>query len=202
LAASFTKAHFRRWHQEDRLTALNDVRLSMPERKTSTRREHSLFEPKRASGSARSPLPQLSPYLWRRCKLQEDWSMRPFFFIFGLALAWLITLSEQAHSRGFAWFFAHSRPHGTCSGRHVVATFYASGRRTASGQIFDLNGYTAAHRTLPFGSRITVTNPENGRSVTVVINDRGPFTRGVTLDLTRGAARAIGMYRTQWVCML
>jgi rare lipoprotein A len=84
----------------------------------------------------------------------------------------------------------------------VRGTFYASGRRTASGQTFDPNGYMAAHLTLPFGSRVTVTNPENGTSVTVVINDRGPFTRGVTLDLTRGAARAIGMYRTQWVCML
>src|SRR5216683_1992660 len=107
--------------------------------------------------------------------------MRPSFCIFGLALAWLITSSAQAHSRGFAWFFAHSRPHGICSGQHVVATFYASGRRTASGQTFDPSGYAAAHRTLPFGSRVTVTNPRNGRSVTVVINDRGPFTRGVTL---------------------
>jgi rare lipoprotein A len=122
--------------------------------------------------------------------------------MFGLALAWLITSSTQAHSRGFAWFFAHSRPQGSCSGQHVVATFYASGRRTASGQRFDPNGYAAAHRTLPFGSQVTVTNPHNGSSVTVVINDRGPFTRGVTLDLTRGAARAIGMHGTQWVCML
>ena len=128
--------------------------------------------------------------------------MRPSFFIFGLALAWLITSSTQAHSRGFAWFFAHSKPLGTCSGQHVVATFYASGRRTASGQTFDPSGHTAAHRTLPFGSRVTVTNPQNGNSVTVVINDRGPFTRGVTLDLSRGAARAIGMHGTQWVCML
>jgi rare lipoprotein A len=129
-------------------------------------------------------------------------AMRPFFCIFALALAWLITSSAQAHSRGFAWFFAHSKPHGTCSGQHVVATFYASGRRTASGQTFDPSGYTAAHRTLLFGSRVTVTNPQNGNSVTVVINDRGPFTRGVTLDLSRGAARAIGMHRTQWLCML
>jgi len=151
---------------------------------------------------ARSPLPQLSPCIWGKCKGQAEGSMRPSFCIFGLALAWLITSSAQAHSRGFAWFFAHSRPHGICSGQHVVATFYASGRRTASGQTFDPSGYTAAHRTLPFGSRVTVTNPQNGKSVTVVINDRGPFTRGVTLDLTRGAARAIGMYRTQWVCML
>jgi rare lipoprotein A len=88
--------------------------------------------------------------------------MRPPFFIFGLALAWLITSSTQAHSRGFAWFFAHSKPRGTCSGQHVVATFYASGRRTASGETFDPSGHTAAHRTLPFGSRVTVTNPQNG----------------------------------------
>src|SRR6476620_5675419 len=119
--------------------------------------------------------------------------MRLSFCIFGLALAWLVTSSLQAHSRGFAWFFAHSKPEGTCSGQHVVATHYNTGRLTASGQAFDPRGLTAAHRTLPFGSRVTVTNPKNGTSVTVVINDRGPFTRGVTLDLTRGAARAIGM---------
>src|SRR5262245_63821387 len=128
--------------------------------------------------------------------------MRSSFCIFGLAMAWLITSSAQAHSRGFAWFFSHSKPHGTCSGQHVVATYYVSGRRTASGQAFDSGAHTAAHRSLPFGSKVTVTNPENGRSVTVMINDRGPFTRGVTLDLTRGAARAIGMNRTQWVCVL
>ena len=84
----------------------------------------------------------------------------------------------------------------------MVATFYDSGNRTASGQIFNARGYTAAHRTLPFGSRLTVTNPQNGRSVVVEINDRGPFTSGVTLDLALGAARAIGMNQTQWVCML
>jgi|SRR5689334_21463740 rare lipoprotein A len=128
--------------------------------------------------------------------------MRPFFCILGLVLACVTAPSEQAHSRGFAWFFAHSKPQGSCSGQHVVATFYDSGRRTASGQTFDASGYTAAHRTLPFGWRVTVTNPENGKSVTVVINDRGPFTRGVALDLTRGAARAIGIQRTQWVCMI
>ena len=121
--------------------------------------------------------------------------------VVGLAATLLIGSSSQADSRGFAWFFAHSKPHGICSGQHVVATYYVSGRRTASGQAFDGNGYTAAHRTLPFGSQVTVTNPDTGRSVTVVINDRGPFTHGVTLDLARGAAHAIGMYRTQWVCM-
>ena len=128
--------------------------------------------------------------------------MRPFCLLFGLSLACLITSSAQAHGRGFAWFFAHFKPQGSCPGEHVVATFYASGRRTASGQTFDPGGHTAAHRTLPFGSRVTVTNPQNGRSATVVINDRGPFTRGVTLDLSHGAARAIGMHGTQWLCML
>jgi rare lipoprotein A len=127
--------------------------------------------------------------------------MRVSLCLVGLVAAMLIASSAQAHSRGFAWFFSHSKPHGTCSGQSVVATFYGSGRRTASGQAFNASGYTAAHRTLPFGSQVTVTNPENGRSVTVLINDRGPFTRGVTLDLARGAAHAIGMYRTQWVCL-
>jgi rare lipoprotein A len=135
-------------------------------------------------------------------RVQAERSMRPALFIIGLALAWLVTSPEQAHSRGFGWFFAHSKPQGACSGQHVVATFYASGRRTASGETFNPSGHTAAHRTLPFGSRVTVTNPQNGNSVTVVINDRGPFTRGVTLDLSRGAARAIGMHGTQWLCML
>ncbi|MCP1834167.1 rare lipoprotein A [Bradyrhizobium sp. USDA 4532] len=120
---------------------------------------------------------------------------------FGAALAWLVTPVTPAHSRGFAWFFAHSKPHGACSGQHVIATFYTSGRRTANGEIFDSNGLTAAHRTLPFGSRVTIMNLQNGKSVTVVINDRGPFTRGVTIDLARGAARATGMNRTQRVCM-
>jgi len=119
----------------------------------------------------------------------------------GLAAALLIAASTHAYSRGFAWFFAHSRPQGACSGQHVVASYYTSGRRTASGQALSRNDYTAAHRTLPFGSRVTVTNTENGRSVSVTINDRGPFTRGVTLDLALGAARAIGMTRTQWVCI-
>lgn len=61
-------------------------------------------------------------------RVQAEGSMRPSFCIFGLALARLIRSSAQAHSRGLAWFFAHSRPHEVCSGQHVVATF-ASGRR-------------------------------------------------------------------------
>ncbi len=78
----------------------------------------------------------------------------------------------------------------------VRASYYCSGRRTASGERFNPNGFTAAHRTLPFGTRLAVTNPANGRTVVVRINDRGPFVRGVSLDLARGAAFAIGMRGT------
>src|SRR5579864_6322546 len=123
--------------------------------------------------------------------------MRSSFCMVGLAAASLIASSALAHSRSFAWFFSHSKPHGSCLGQNVVASYFVSGRRTASGQAFNPNGYTAAHRTLPFGSQVTVTNPENGKSVTVIITDRGPFTRGVTIDLARGAAHAIGMYQTK-----
>ena len=67
------------------------------------------------------------------------------------------------------------------------------GRSTASGERFDMHALTAAHRTLPFGSLVRVTNPHNGRSVTVRINDRGPFVRGRTIDLSRAAATQIGI---------
>ena len=77
-----------------------------------------------------------------------------------------------------------------------VASYYGrelAGRRTASGERFNPEGLTAAHRTLPLGTRIRVTNPANGRSVVVRVNDRGPFIRGRILDLSHGAARVIGL---------
>ncbi|OAF17374.1 septal ring lytic transglycosylase RlpA family protein [Bradyrhizobium neotropicale] len=74
-----------------------------------------------------------------------------------------------------------------------MASFYGneSGSRTASGQRFNQNAMTAAHRSLPFGTKVRVTH--GGRSVVVTINDRGPFVRGRVLDLSTGAARAIGL---------
>lgn len=66
-------------------------------------------------------------------------------------------------------------------------------RRTASGERFDPHGLTGAHRTLPFGSRVLVTNLRNGRSVTVTITDRGPYRKRREIDLSLGAARALGM---------
>ena len=111
---------------------------------------------------------------------------------------------RRSAGSGFGWYFANQHrieSKYSCFGNRVVATWYQSGRRTANGAPFNPSGYTAAHRTLPFGSRVSVTNPRNGRSITVTINDRGPFTRGVTLDLARGAAFAIGMLATQQVCI-
>ena len=74
-----------------------------------------------------------------------------------------------------------------------MASFYGneSGSKTASGQRFNQEAMTAAHRTLPFGTKLRVTH--GGRSVVVTINDRGPFIRGRVLDLSTGAARAIGL---------
>lgn len=78
------------------------------------------------------------------------------------------------------------------------ASYYADkfhGRRTASGEIYDKSKMTAAHRSLPFGTIVEVTNLSNNRSVTVRINDRGPFVSGRIIDLSRTAAEEIGMIR-------
>src|SRR4051794_12244709 len=74
-----------------------------------------------------------------------------------------------------------------------VASYYWQGKRVASGARYNPNGLTAAHRTLPFGTRIRVSDPKTQRSVIVTINDRGPFVRGRVLDLSLGAARALGL---------
>jgi rare lipoprotein A len=83
-----------------------------------------------------------------------------------------------------------------------IASYYGhafAGRRTASGERFNPGALTAAHRTLRFGTRVRVTNSHNGRSVVVRINDRGPFVKGRSIDLSSGAARVIGMGATAHV---
>lgn len=73
------------------------------------------------------------------------------------------------------------------------ASYYKHGSRTANGERFNPRDYTAAHRTLPFGTRVLVTNLSNGKSVIVRINDRGPHTKGRIIDLSLGAAQAVGL---------
>jgi rare lipoprotein A len=80
-----------------------------------------------------------------------------------------------------------------------IASWYGPGfhgNRSASGEIYNQNAMTAAHRSLPFGTRVQVTNLNNGRSVVVRINDRGPYVRGRVIDLSAAAARVLGVMQT------
>lgn len=82
--------------------------------------------------------------------------------------------------------------------RTGVASWYGPGyhgRRTASGQIYDMHAHTAAHPTLPFGTRVLVSNLANGRGVVLTINDRGPFARGRIIDVSRHAAYELDFLR-------
>jgi len=80
----------------------------------------------------------------------------------------------------------------TASAQEGIASVY-SGERTANGEYANASGLTAAHRSLPFGTHVRVTNHQTGRSVVVRINDRGPFVHGRIIDLTPAGARALGM---------
>jgi len=89
-------------------------------------------------------------------------------------------------------------PASAAPGTRIVglASWYGQrhqGRATASGEAFDMNKLTAAHRTMPFGTRLRVTNVENGRSVVVRVNDRGPWVNDRVLDVSQAAAKALGM---------
>jgi rare lipoprotein A len=123
------------------------------------------------------------------------------------ALAWQTAPSSarehhrhhHAHHRHSDWHNAQASantgatPAATGRSFTGMATYYGneSGSRTASGQRMNPSAMTAAHRTLPFGTKVRVTHGD--RSVVVTINDRGPFVRGRVLDLSTGAARAIGL---------
>ncbi|BCM86030.1 hypothetical protein mvi_44910 [Methylobacterium indicum] len=102
--------------------------------------------------------------------------------IIGLAAAGAVGVTIQA-----------STPAEAQSGK---ASWYGpgfQGRRTANGERFNTHALTAAHRRLPFGTRVRVTNTSNGRSVVVRINDRGPYVGGRVIDLSQASARAIGI---------
>jgi len=92
-----------------------------------------------------------------------------------------------------AIFAAGTQPVAADAVTRGKASFYSHGSKTASGERYNPTGMTAAHRTLPFGTRVRVTDTRTRRSVVVRINDRGPFIRGRIIDVSRGAARALGM---------
>lgn len=107
-----------------------------------------------------------------------------------LMLGACVATTEQAASKGDL---------STAPSKQIQrgqATWYGPGfhgRKTASGERFNTQAMTAAHRTLPFGSKVRVVNEKTGRSVVVRINDRGPFTRGKIIDLARAPAQALGI---------
>ena len=82
-----------------------------------------------------------------------------------------------------------------------MASNYSSGKVTANGERFNPNGVSAAHKRLPFGAKVAVINRRTGRSIVVRINDRGPFVKGRIIDLSRGAARALGSGDLALVCV-
>ena len=90
-------------------------------------------------------------------------------------------------------FASHKNAAETQVASHGLASFYTEGTQTASGERFNTHELTAAHRTLPFGTRVRVTNVATGRSVTVRVNDRGPFVRGRVVDVSYSAAETLGM---------
>lgn len=102
--------------------------------------------------------------------------MRPSFILLPLLLI-LVSCSRKITETGKASYYADA----------------FNGRKTASGAVFRQNKKTAAHRSLPFGTKVTVVNLKNGRKVKVRINDRGPFVQGRIIDLSKKTAKKIGM---------
>jgi peptidoglycan lytic transglycosylase len=90
-------------------------------------------------------------------------------------------------------FASNKRAAGTQVASDGIASFYTEGTKTASGERFNTHELTAAHPTLPFGTRLRVTNVASGRSVTVRVNDRGPYVRGRVVDVSYAAAETLGM---------
>lgn len=123
----------------------------------------------------------------------------------GVALT-SVLISAGAHAAGWGSVHKYVKPSGNCGGQEILASWYSYGKLTANGEHFDPNGNTAAARTWPIGTILTVTNPKTGRSASVRINDTGPwgiaYRMGARLDLAIGVARRLGMTSTQYVCVI
>ncbi|MEC5322248.1 septal ring lytic transglycosylase RlpA family protein [Aurantimonas sp. A3-2-R12] len=100
---------------------------------------------------------------------------------------------------GYTVSVAPVAAHGAHKAASGAASYYGKrfhGRTTANGEKFNMNSMTAAHKTLPFGTKVRVTNQRNGKSVVVRINDRGPYAGGRVIDLSKAAASKIGMIQS------
>ena len=103
------------------------------------------------------------------------------------------TSGRVASVRKHTPFARHHNAAPTQTASQGIASFYTEGQLTASGEKFDTHDLTAAHPTLPFGTRLRVTNVTTGRSVTVRVNDRGPYVPGRVVDVSHSAASELGM---------
>ena len=104
-----------------------------------------------------------------------------------------VTHRRVASARKHTPFASHENAADTKTASQGVASFYTEGTQTASGEKFDTHDLTAAHPTLPFGTRLRVTNVATGRSVTARVNDRGPYVPGRIVDVSYSAAESLGM---------
>jgi rare lipoprotein A len=128
-------------------------------------------------------------------------SFKPALMLALATVLWLGGCATRAPSESDGGTLPDATPDGVESGKEGeigrgLASWYGQpfhGRRTASGEIFNMNELTAAHKTLPFGTRVRVRHVRTGKEVTVRINDRGPFVPGRILDLSRAAAAALGI---------
>jgi rare lipoprotein A (peptidoglycan hydrolase) len=122
-----------------------------------------------------------------------------------VATLFVCALSIPAYAGGWATVHLYVHKTGRCAGgREVLASFYGTGARTASGERFNPHGLTAASYDYALGTSITVTNPINGRTCTVRINDHGPNglarVMGARIDFALGARDCLGMVASQYVC--
>jgi peptidoglycan lytic transglycosylase len=111
----------------------------------------------------------------------------PWFFPLLFALFFLSSCASFDSER-------YSEPYDDSG--YAIASWYGRefhGRRTSSGQPFNMHAYTCAHRTYPFGTRLKITNPANGKTVYCVVNDRGPSSKDRDIDLSYAAAKEIGL---------
>jgi rare lipoprotein A (peptidoglycan hydrolase) len=95
--------------------------------------------------------------------------------LLGAALLASLFTAGTASAGGWATVHRYVKPSGNCAGQEVLASYYWTGKRTATGERFDANGNTAAARTWALGTSLSIVNPKNGRSLTVRINDTGPW---------------------------
>jgi hypothetical protein len=102
-----------------------------------------------------------------------------------MSIRFILTIPVLFVSAFFGGMVLAASTQGSCPSGSMNATQYSSSPRTTSGQLFLPDGLTAAHKKLPFGTRVKLTNPLTGASAVVIINDRGPFTRGRDIDLSQ-----------------